>query len=141
MRFAKIFIVTLVIGFMAAFSPGDTAAQPAPQRITKQATDTSINADTVEVGFNELSSDITSLTITVVRIADTAAGTVYLQGRNLASGTWHMVDTFTLTNVALQEQVTPITSMTYYDYRALYYSTNTGRRVLKITYVRRPDDR
>lgn len=141
MRFIKLFLLAIAIAVSAAFTPADAKAQPAPERYTKTSTDTSVNVDTVAINFNELSSNVTSLTVTVVRLTDTAAGKVYLEGRNLLNGTWHKIDSLTVTDVASQEKVFPVTSMSYYDYRSIYYGTNTGTRILKLTYVRRPDDR
>lgn len=141
MRFTKLLIITIGILLSASLSPGEIMAQPAPEQYTKTAAETSEDDATIAVNFNALSSNVTSLTATVTRLTDAAAGTVYLQGRNLASGTWHTIDSFVLTDVALQEKVFAVTSMAYYDYRLNYVGSGTGTRTLKFTYVRRPDDR
>lgn len=137
MRLLKAILISGVI--LATCVPVTSEAQyAAPELFTKQATDTSVDDNTVAVNFNQLSSGVTSLTATVVRISGAAAGKVYFQGKTTTSGTWNNIDSLTMTDVAYQDKTIPITNMMYYDYRLSAVGSGSGRRVVRISYVRRP---
>lgn len=118
-----------------------TASAQSPQRVTKVAPDTAINADTVIITYQMIPGAIKALQAVVTKVSGTVAGNLYLDG-TIDGINWEAADTATVIvpNVARTVKVWKLPATYYYSYRVRYITTGTQRSVLSFSYMRRPDD-
>lgn len=121
------------IGFIAMFSLAADA-----QISSRVKGDTLTNADTVYITTDNQLDGLAGLQATVLKVGGTVAGHALLQG-TIDGIAWVNVntDTLTLTNVATQSKVWPITANGYKTYRIRYITTGTQVSVPYAAWIRR----
>ena len=138
----KLIFLSVLLAMLFAGTP--TVMAQVPEFQTKQGSDTNINAATTYLAYNSIRSKIMSIQATVTKVSGTLSTSSYvlLQGNNDGTN-WQNVntDTLKLVDQATNFKIWPITATHYYSYRLKYVSaSSTQRSVLRINYLRRPDD-
>lgn len=111
------------------------ASAQVPDRTKMTTTD----ADTLT--FENVKSNVVSLTATYVETSGTSAGKFYFQGSVDGIGWLHIDSSKSISDVATAQTITvAVTATTYAHYRVIFSNTSSATGTFYFTILRRPDD-
>ena len=129
-------LLALTVAMYSGFAQSRTAVI---DRQLIQSTDTSTDADTVIIAFNNIGSHLKSLQVSVYKLSGADTGTIYVQ-YTINGNDWVSFDSLSVNGDSITTKIFTVTNTTGNSYRAWYQSTGTQTSNLSFAYLRRADE-